>query len=216
MPYSRSWLSGYQRRSYNPDVIDIFLVALLLIVAAVAAANVLSLTTLPVLITACGIILTWRIGHANRRVAERKLFIDLMSRRAEWYDRVRLALEGRARERVEHVDALFTASSLRDPIQLSKLWQLETEAGWLFDAEMTILMAKMLEVDQRLYFKQSSARGGNTQSAREATQLYLELTEAQGAIQDYLVRYLYVGDIGKPSSSPAKLIKKNWLRRLGK
>ncbi len=197
-------------------MIDALLVALLLVVAAAATAEILPLTALPLLVTACGIILTWRIGNANRRVAERKLFIDLMSRRAEWYDRVRLALEGRARERVEHVDALFAASSLRDPVQLSKLWQLETEAGWLFDAEMVILMTKMLEVDQRLYFKQSSARGGDTNAAREATQLYLELTKAQGAVQDYLVRYLYVGDIGKPSPSPVKLINKNWLRRLGK
>ncbi len=197
-------------------MIDALVVAFLILAASLGAGQVLPVTSWPLLVTACGIILTWRIGHANRRVAERKLFIDLMSRRAEWYDRVRLALEGRARERSEHADALFTASSLRNPIQLSKLWQLETEAGWLFDAEMVILMAKMLEVDQRLYFKQCSARRGDMQAATEATQLYLELTKAQGAVQDYLVRYLYVGDIGKPSPSPLKLIKKDLRRRLGK
>lgn len=182
-------------------MIDALLVAFLILAAALGVGQVFPITSLPLLVTACGIILTWRIGHANRRVAERKLFIDLMTKRAEWYDRVRQALEGRAHERIEHAEAFLMGKNLRNPEQLVKLWQLETESGWLFSAEMVALMAAMIEADGRLYERQLAARSGEAVAAFEVSSLFSKLTDAQGKVQDYLVRYLYVGDIGKPSGS---------------
>jgi hypothetical protein len=62
----------------------------------------------------------------------------------------------------------------------------------------------MIEADKRLYEAQLRARGGNHEAATSVGSLYLALQLAQGKLQEYLVSYLYVGDIGKPKRSPVE------------
>lgn len=188
-------------------MIDIALIAVLAIAILVSLVFPLPMATLPLVVTACGLTLTWRIQKTQAKLAERKLFLDLMPRRAEWYDRVKLALEGRAKERVAMIEALVIDEVPPPPHEQSKLYQLETEAGWLFSTEMLALMAMMIEADKRLYEAQLRARGGNHEAASSVGSLYLSLQGEQSKLQDYLVSYLYVGDIGKPKWSPVQFAK---------
>lgn len=198
-------------------MIDALLVALL-VAAAVASAFLASpLSSFTLLVTACGIVLTWRIGSANRRLAERKLFLDLMPRRAEWYDRVRAALDGRAVERMEHIDAILAGGVPPRSPHLSQLWQLETEAGWLFSTEMVALMASLIDADNQVAMAHLAARDGDRHAALAVPQRWTDLTAAQDRVQDYLSSYLYVGDIGKPGRAPIKFVKVDGvLKRLGR
>jgi hypothetical protein len=139
-------------------------------------------------------------------VAERKLFLDLMPRRADWYDAVKAALVGRYDERMNEIDTILSGRAPGTGEHLSKLWQLETESAWLFGPEMTALMARMIETENSLGAKLLDARQGNREAAMAATKLAAELAKRQGSIQEYLLGYLYVGDIGKPKRSPIKLL----------
>lgn len=192
---------------YSLPMLDLALIAIL-VVAAVLSSNVISLPTVSVtlIVTACGVLLTWRSSRAQRLVAERKLFLDLMPRRAEWYDAVKAALVGRYDERNREIDTILNGQVPGTGEHLSKLWQLETESAWLFGPEMTALMARMIETEKNLGAKLMEARQGSREAALAATRLAAELGERQGSIQEYLLGYLYVGDIGKPKRSPVKLL----------
>ncbi|MEH3046180.1 hypothetical protein [Sphingomonas adhaesiva] len=198
-------------------MIDALIVLILLAAAITSAFVALPIASLPLLVTAGGIILTWRVASANRKLAERKLFLDLMPRRAEWYDRVRAALDGRAVERMEHIDRILAGGVPPRSPYLSQLWQLETEAGWLFSTEMVALMAGVIEADNQVAMAHLAARDGDRDAALAVPQRWTDLTAAQGRVQDYLSSYLYVGDIGKPGRAPIKLVKVDAvLKRLGR
>lgn len=195
-------------------MIDLAIVALLIVVAFLATTVVVIFppASLTLVVTACGILLLWRFQRSQTRLAERKLFLDLMPRRAEWYDRIKLALKGREIERLEHVELLLRNEVPPNPEHLSKLWQLETEAGWLFSMDMVALTARLIEADKHIYEMQLEARYGNMQAALEVGRLHTVLHAEQRKLQDYLVSYLYVGDIGKPRRSPIKFanVKPKW------
>lgn len=190
-------------------MIDVLIVTLLIVVAflATSAAVIFPPTSLTLVVTACGILLLWRFQRAQIRLAERKLFLDLMPRRADWYEEVKRALEGRAVERKEHIEAVLAGGVPGNPDYLMKLHQLETEAGWLFSTEMLALMAMMIEADKQLNDTQFKARAGDEHAATEVGGRVMALYEAQSKVQGYLARYLYVGDIGKPKRSPVKFLK---------
>lgn len=190
-------------------MIDLLIVALLIVVAflATSAAVIFPPTSLTLVVTACGILLLWRFQKAQTRLAERKLFLDLMPRRAEWYDRVKIALEGRAKERAKQVDAIVNGQAPKSPECLVRLWQLETEAGWLFGSEMVALMARVIQADDKLNEKQLEARFGDRSAALAVSEWATALSQSQGAVQDYLASFLYVGDIGKPKRSPIQFAK---------
>ncbi len=188
-------------------MIDKALIAVLAIAILASLVFPLPVATLPLIVTACGLMLTWRIQKTQAGLAERKLFLDLMPRRAEWYDRVRLALEGREKERLAMIEAQVRGEVPPPPNEQSKLFQLETEAGWLFSSDMLALMAMLIEADKRLYETHLRARGGHHESAMSGGAMYLSLLAEQRKLQDYLVSYLYVGDIGKPKWSPVQFAK---------
>lgn len=200
---------------YAVGMTDLALLAIL--AAAILASIIFTIPapTIPLIVTACGIVLTWRVASAQRSLAERKLFLDLMQRRAEWYDRVKLALEGRSQERRDHVEVIITGKMPGNPEHLSKLWQLETEAGWLFGKEMVILMANLIEADSLLYGKMMAAREGDFEAAKECGTLAWDVSNKQSRVQDYLGDYLYVGDIGRPKRSPVKFAKEKRRGPLG-
>lgn len=188
-------------------MIDIALLAVLAIAILASLVFTIPVPAIPLIVTACGITLTWRVASAQRKLAERKLFLDLMQRRAEWYDRVKLALEQRSQERRDQVETILSGKMPENPEQLSRLWQLETEASWMFGKEMVVLMARMIQMDGKLSDHMMKARMGDTQAAMDCTKWAWEVSSAQGKVQDYLVEYLYVGDIGKPKRSPVQFAK---------
>lgn len=186
-------------------MIDLIVIAVL-VIAAVISATVIVLppVSFAYVVTACGILLTWRIQNTQAKLAERKLFLDLMPKRSEWYERLRVALEKRELERRAMVEAQVIGEVPPPPNQQSVLYQLETEAGWLFSGDMVALMAVLIQSDHELYEGQLRARGGNHEAAGNVGKQYLNLIDRQSKVQDYLVQYLYVGDIGKPKRSPHK------------
>jgi hypothetical protein len=191
------------------------LIALVLVFAAIFSATVAVLppVSLTYLITACGILLTYRVARTQAKLAERKLFLDLMQRRADWYDRVKLALENRAEERRQHIETIVTQGEVPgNPVHLLKLHQLETEASWLFSPDMLVLMARLITAEKEVNDTQFEARQGNRDASMEVGNRVMALYEAQGKVQDYLSAYLYVGDIGKPKRSPVRFPK---VRRTG-
>lgn len=189
-------------------MIDLVVIAVLIIAAVISATVVvLPPVSFAYVVTACGILLTWRIQSTQAKLAERKLFLDLMQRRAEWYDRVKLALEGRSDERREQIETILNGKMPANPEHLSKLWQLETEASWLFGAEMVALMARMIQLDGMLNDHMMKARQDDLQAAMDCSKWAWDVSRAQSAVQDYLVQYLYVGDIGKPKRSPVQFAK---------
>lgn len=190
---------------YRGPMIDLIVIAILILAAVISATVVvLPPVSFAYVVTACGILLTWRIQNTQAKLAERKLFLDLMPRRSEWYDRLRIALEKRELERRAMIEALVIGEVPPPPNQQSILYQLETEAGWLFSGDMVGLMALLIKADHDLYENQLKARGGNHEAALNVGNRYLEVVAKQSKVQDYLVRYLYVGDIGKPKRSPHK------------
>lgn len=185
-------------------MIDIALLAILAIAILASTVFTIPVPTIPLIVTACGIVLTWRVASAQRKLAERKLFLDLMQRRAEWYEQVKEALVGRSHERVLQIEIILNGSMPDNPAHLSKLWQLESEAGWLFGKEMVALMASMIQKDGILNDHMMKARMGEKQAAMECNQWAWDVSNAQSSVQDYLAKYLYVGDIGKPKRSPVQ------------
>jgi hypothetical protein len=197
-------------------MIDLIVIAVLILAAVISATVVvLPPVSFAYVVTACGILLTWRIQNTQAKLAERKLFLELMQRRAEWYDRVKLALEGRSQERRDQVEVILTGKMPDNPEHLSKLWQLETEASWLFGKEMVILMANMIEADNLLYGKMMAAREGDFEAAKECSTFAWDVSNKQSRVQEYLSDYLYVGDIGKPKQSPVKFMKEKRRGPLG-
>lgn len=189
-------------------MIDLIVIAVLILAAVISATVVvLPPVSFAYVVTACGILLTWRIQNTQAKLAERKLFLDLMPKRSEWYERLRLALEKRELERRAMIEALVLGEVPPPPNQQSVLYQLETEAGWLFSGDMVGLMALLIAADHEIYETQLKARGGNHEAALTVGDKYLKLVAKQSKVQDYLVRYLYVGDIGKPKRSPHKTPK---------
>ena len=193
-------------------MIDIAILGILAIAILASTVFTIPVPTIPLIVTACGVVLTWRVASAQRKLAERKLFLDLVQRRAEWYQQVKLALEGRSQERASQIETILSGSMPSNPENLSKLWQLETEAGWLFGTEMVVLMAGMIQKDGVLNDRMMKARMGDKQAAMECATLAWDVSNAQSAVQDYLAKYLYVGDIGKPKRSPVQFAK---VRRQG-
>lgn len=199
-------------------MIDLTIVALLIIAAVLAttASLIVQPASLALVITACGILLTWRAARAQKSLAERKMFLDLMPRRAEWFDRLRAAIAGRQSERWEQAQMLAEGKIPTADEHSRSLYRLQTEAAWLFDVDMLALMVRIMEADEALATLQADARMGNRAAATELTAKHFELFNEHQKLQDYLVRYLYVGDIGKPSRSPITFasVRNGFPRRL--
>lgn len=200
-------------------MIDI-LIAAILVFAGLFSATIAPLpaVSLTYMATACGVLLTYRVARTQAKLAERKLFLDLMPRRAEWYDNVKTALALRNAERLEHVQTVLTGGVPFEGQHIVKLWQLENESGWLFSEEMLALMVLVVQADTKLLQKQVDAGQGDRNAAMAVGQFASDLIRAQGKVHDYLRQYLYVGDIGKPRHAPIKVAKPRhkWIESLVK
>jgi len=161
---------------------------------------------LPPFVAALAIVFTRRSAHEQALLARQKLLLDLIPRRAKWYDELKLALEQRHTEREAEVQAILASQPIQRSPTLNDLIRLETESGWLFSREMTALMARLINADERLVRAEAESRTSQVQPSLAAAEI-LELSSVQTAIQDFLVEYIFVGDIGKPKNMPVTWAK---------
>ena len=195
---------------------DLLIIAILVIVAIVSATVVvLPPVSLTLVVTACGILLAWRGTKGQRELAEQKLLLDMIPRRAQWYETLKSTISARLTELDEQIEVILLGQMPGTPTHLMMLHQLETEAKWLFGDEMTVLVARLIAADDEASRTKLDARTGNMEAARSVFNKVSAIYAAQSAIQDYLVNFLYVGDIGRPKRHPVQFINaKPWWKRL--
>lgn len=149
----------------------------------------------PVLITALGVIYTRMSSREQVRVAERKLFIDLMQRRIDWHNNLTDAVSKRNAESSLMVERILRNEPMGDPIQLWRIHDCQREAVWLFAPPVAQLVGQIMKASSEVDDTRLTARQGDRVAALSLGERAHVVIELMTQISTAIRPYIYVGDI---------------------
>lgn len=152
----------------------------------------------PALIAALGIIYTRMSSREQVRVAERKLFLDLMQRRIEWVDKLNGAVSARHAEAALMLERLLRNETMGEPAQLWRIHECQREAAWLFGPPMPALVGELIGALGVVDAVRLEARQGDRNAAMSVGEKASLVLDVVGQINEAVRPYLYVGDIKVP------------------
>jgi hypothetical protein len=172
--------------------------AVVVIVAAAAWFNLPVAAWAPALIAALGVIYTRMSAREQVRVAERKLFLDLMQRRIEWVGKLNVAVSARHAEAALMLERLLSNEAMGEPTQLWRIHECQREAVWLFGPPMPALVGKLIGALDVIDSVRLEARQGDRNAAMSVGEKASAVLDVVGQINEAVRPYLYVGDIKAP------------------
>ncbi len=149
----------------------------------------------PALITALGVIYTRMSSREQVRVAERKLFLDLMQRRIDWHNNLADAVSKRNAESSLMVERLLRNEPMGDPVELWRIHDCQREAAWLFAPPIAQLVGQIMKALSDVDDTRLKARQGDRVAALSLGERAHVVTELMTQIITAIRPYLYVGDI---------------------
>lgn len=168
---------------------------------------------LPAFIAALGILFTRRSAHEQGKLANRKLFLDLVGRRAQWLDEASSSWNELLREVEENIERMLRNEEPEDTPAKQTLRNKRQEAKWLFGAEVGERLDELVEGIENYESARALVRRIDTQPQehrdealeREARGQLAEqmgiILQSGARIQAALLPYIFVGDV-KHASPP--------------
>lgn len=137
-------------------------------------------------------------------VAERELYLSLVERRMVWMAEYEAAFIGRQIEWRQQANSYLTRVAMEAPFE-RKLLRLLSEAGWLFDGEVVGLLSQIDAMQHRAHNAcWEHVDGGLEQLTMNESgpdAQWIDLSHQMfGRLSEYMVKFLYVGDIQRKNS----------------
>lgn len=154
----------------------------------------------PALIAALGVMYSRMSSREQVRVAERKLFLDLMQRRVAWLDQLADAVGKRDAEAKLMLERLLRGDPPGEPEQLWRMHDCQRDAQWLFDHPVSELVAQLIAASAAVDDTRLKARQGDRSAALSVSEKGWIVVNLMTAITAAIRPYLYVGDIKAPGA----------------
>ncbi len=171
------------------------------IIAIIAGAAWLDLPVAawgPALIAALGVIYSRMSSREQARLAERKLFLDLMQRRVAWLEQLEDSVGKREAEASAMLERLLQDEPPGEPEHLWRMHNCQREAAWLFGKPIADLVGQVIAASAAVDDTRLKARQGDRSAALSVSDKAWVVVNLMGAVTSALRPYLYVGDIRRP------------------
>lgn len=210
LPAGPQRLSRTTATSYKQTMIDA--VRLWFEVKGEAAEIAVYTSIVTILVAAATILVQRQAAKQQIKVAERTQFLNLIERRARWFDTLMEAWNQRVREQEEGIEAIIQEKMPASGKAQASLAALRREALWLFEPDVAVQLDTLDGIGQdyiraRLKVRQAdivptTVLTPNLAVEHEMMILALLAMQAELATVAQVLRpYLYVGDIRTSAAS---------------